>query len=624
MHRTNGKMRSLFWGTLLAVLMSGLASISQAQPAMAPSILVPLGGIRDVQMTTKKAIKKAEVKRDGVVSIRPVAGDPTTIRLIGQAPDSTPLELTDEDGKVETYLVVVQRDVENLKVQLRRAVPMGNVVVTPMNEATVLLTGTISRAADSTVLDQVTRALGFQPLNQVTVGGVQQVQLDVVVALVARSAFRNMAFDFLANSKNFYFASTASGAVSPLTTAGNGAAVSGATGTIGPALGGLAGNVGTPGGVPTDLLFGVVHNGWNFLGFLEALREENLVKTLAQPKLITLSGQPASFLSGGEQAIPVPAGLGQVGVQFEEFGVRLNFLPIVLGNGKIYLEVEPELSSLDAANGVTIQGTVVPGRDTNRVHTSVELDVGHTFVIGGMIEHTVTASDAKVPILGDLPYIGVAFRRMTYQENENEVLILVTPHLVEGFDCSQAPKILPGQETRSPDDYELFLEGILEAPRGQRCVFPDDHYVPAYKSGPSTNVYPCGDKCPGGCGLLGGCGLSGCKSGCNSGCATGGCANGSCSSGGAVKPMPPAMPPAPPVVKDSLQAVPPMPVVPSPTTTPIAPPPTTPATPMLPPSDTSATVPPPVPEALRPVPPPEPATKPMELPPLSNGRGQLP
>ena len=190
----------------------------------------------------------------------------------------------------------------------------------------------------------------------------------------------------------------------------------------------------------------------------------------------------------------------------------------MLGNGKIHLEVEPEFSTLDAANGVSIQGTTVPGRDTNRVHTTVQkLDVGNTFVIGGLIQHQIVGSTEKVPILGDLPVLGTAFSRKSYQETENEVLILVTPHLVEGVDCSLTPKILPGEETRSPDDFELFLEGILEAPRGRRQVWQDNHYVPAYKNGPSVDVYPCGG-CDQGCGAAG----------CSTGCATGTCANGTC------------------------------------------------------------------------------------------------
>ena len=246
----------------------------------------------------------------------------------------------------------------------------------------------------------------------------------------------------------------------------------------------------------------MIHNRWGFLGFLQALRDDAVVKSLSEPTLTTESGRPASFLIGGEQAVPVPAGLGQVGVQFEEFGTRLNFVPIILGNGKIRLEVEPEVSALNAANGTSIHGTVVPGRTTDRVNTTVELEDGQTFVIGGLIQHSVTGSTEKTPVLGDLPFVGAAFSSKSYQEQEKEVVILVTPHLVDAEDCSQAPKVLPGDETRRPDDFELFLEGILEAPRGPREVFPNHHYMAAYKNGPSAALYPVcrgRDGCPGGC-----------------------------------------------------------------------------------------------------------------------------
>jgi pilus assembly protein CpaC len=243
---------------------------------------------------------------------------------------------------------------------------------------------------------------------------------------------------------------------------------------------------------------------------------------------VTVSGRPASFLSGGEQAVPVPAGLGQVGVQFEEFGTRLNFLPIVMGDGRIHLEVEPEVSSLNQAFGTSIQGTVVPGRTTQRVHTTVDIEPGQTLVIGGLIQHDVNGTSQKFPVLGDLPYIGAAFRAMSYTEDESELLVLVTPHLVDPMSCDQLPHFLPGQETRSPDDCELFLEGILEAPRGQRTAWVGHHYEAPYKSGPSAGQYPCG-----------GC--------CSNGTCGGNCANGSCNApaGQVVAPTAPAAPPVP-------------------------------------------------------------------------------
>src|SRR5262249_48199329 len=143
-------------------------------------------------------------------------------------------------------------------------------------------------------------------------------------------------------------------------------------------------------------------------------------------------------------------------------------------------------------SGVILAGSPIPGRLLQRIHTSVEMEPGQTLAIGGLIQNTVQASTSKIPCLGDLPFIGTLFSRKSYNEVEEELVVLVTPHLVDPLDCQQLPKFLPGQETRRADDFELFLEGIMEAPRGQREVCPDRHYVPAYKHSPTVQKYPCG------------------------------------------------------------------------------------------------------------------------------------
>jgi pilus assembly protein CpaC len=323
------------------------------------------------------------------------------------------------------------------------------------------------------------------------VGGVQQVQLDVVVAFVSRSELRRMSFDFLNIGHHHNLSSTLGGAiVNP---------------NLGTALPNMVGFdlpvinvVGAPNGAPANLFLGVFNDEQAFFGLLQALRNENLAKILAQPKLVTLSGRSATLLSGGQQAIPETAGLGSVSVRFEPFGTQLNFLPIVLGNGKIHLEVEPEVSNIDASVGTSIAGTIVPGRNTQRVHTTVQIEDGQTLAIGGLIQNSVTGVTTKVPVLGDLPFIGAAFSSKSFQDVESELVVLVTPHLVDPMACDQVPKLLPGQETRTPDDFELFLEGILEAPRGPRDVCPDHHYVPAFKNGPTNGMYPCAGCSAGG------------------------------------------------------------------------------------------------------------------------------
>jgi pilus assembly protein CpaC len=142
----------------------------------------------------------------------------------------------------------------------------------------------------------------------------------------------------------------------------------------------------------------------------------------------------------------------------------------------------------------------------------VIIEDGQTLAIGGLIQNQVVAHTVKVPVLGDLPYLGAAFSSKTFLETEMELVVLVTPHLVDPMACNQVPHLVPGQETRSPDDCELFLEGILEAPRGPREVCQGGRYVPAYKNGPTADVFPCaggksglgqGSTCPGRCGTAG-------------------------------------------------------------------------------------------------------------------------
>jgi pilus assembly protein CpaC len=254
--------------------------------------------------------------------------------------------------------------------------------------------------------------------------------------------------------------------------------------------------------------FGVLTPNHGVTGFLEALRTEGLAKIHTEPTITTLSGKPAYIISGGESPILTSSGQGSPSVTYKQFGTVVNFLPIVMGDGKIHLEVRPEVSQLDAASGIFIAGvtpTSVPGFAIRSAQAAAVLEDGQTLAIGGIIQTTQDTTLNKVPIIGDLPYLGHFFRAHSSRETEEELLILVTPRLVHPMDCAQLPKYLPGRETRTPDDFELFLEGIMEAPRGQREVLPAAHLV-----GSTAGMYPCGDAS---CGIGGRfCGRLGCRS----------------------------------------------------------------------------------------------------------------
>jgi pilus assembly protein CpaC len=523
MHCTHRTSRTAFGVVLIGLMAFGPTGVARAGeqadlpaprpegPAPTPTgapIIIPIGTSQRLAMKGRKIIKGAVNPKENVALVQPVRDEPREVLITGKESGTTQITLTAQDDTQETYIVHVEYDVSALRDLLRRAAPSANLQLIPASSnGAIIIAGNVAQSEDIDLIMRTAQSTVANPdriINAMRVGGVMQVQLDVIVAYVARTELRRMSFDFLDVGQHHQFASNVGGGLVVPT-----------TGSTLPTLGTglqIPNTVGAPNGVPANFFLALYDTEQTFFGLLEALRNESLAKILAQPKLVTLSGRPASLLSGGQQAIPETAGLGSVSVRFEDFGTKLNFLPIVLGNGKIHLEVIPEVSNIDPSVGTSIAGTVVPGRNTQRVQTTVEMEDGQTLALGGLIQNTVTGTTTKVPVLGDLPFLGAAFSSKSYSETESELVVLVTPHLVDPMSCDQLPKHLPGQETRSPDDFELFLEGILEAPRGQREVCPHGHYVPAYKNGPTAESYPCG---------RGGCCGKGCGNGSADNCGAG-------------------------------------------------------------------------------------------------------
>jgi len=185
---------------------------------------------------------------------------------------------------------------------------------------------------------------------------------------------------------------------------------------------------------------------------------------LAEPTLTTVSGRPANCNVGGEVAYPQPTGFGNISVAFRPFGTQIDFVPIVLGNGSVRLEVRPRVSEVDYTLGTTINGTAVPGFRVREADTGVELQFGQTLAIAGLLSQQTEASVRGIPYLMDMPYLGVAFRRTHNKVNEVELLILVRPELVEALDPDQVPPCGPGMTSLSPTDCDLYWKGYREVP----------------------------------------------------------------------------------------------------------------------------------------------------------------
>lgn len=519
MHRTNRVPYAWLGGLLVLGLFLGQgAPVARAQqppppppqPGLARSETLAVNSTKQILMSKKQVIKEVLNEKDTIVRVS-AGPNSRTILVTGVAPGLSQLTLRGDDNSEELIDVIVQLDIDLLKNLLARAVPTA--VVTPMAGAgnTIILTGTVSHAEDVETIMGIARSItsgGATPpqiINAMRVGGVMQVQLDVVLARVNRRETRLLSVDIFDLGAQHFLKNSTGGIIN--------VPVQGIEGSLGALTiqNEIANNIN---GLAPNITFGIFNSKQAVFVWLQALRTNNLAKLLAEPHLVTLSGRPATFVSGGEQAVPQVSGFGgTAGVEFVPFGTTVNFLPIVLGNGKIYLEVEPEVSALDNAAGVIIPGGgLVPGRATQRVRTAVTIETGQTLAIGGLIQRVVQASTVKTPILGDLPFVGFFFSTKAYDENEEELVVLVTPHLVDPMDCKQLPAYLPGQETRSPDDFELFLEGILEAPRGPRNVCPGGHYMAPHKNSPTINVFPCSGD--GGLNGNGGGTYGGCRTGC--------------------------------------------------------------------------------------------------------------
>jgi pilus assembly protein CpaC len=209
-------------------------------------------------------------------------------------------------------------------------------------------------------------------------------------------------------------------------------------------------------------VFNIVWGGGSskFLGIVNALEGSGFAYTLARPSLVALSGQSASFLAGGEIPIPVPsANSNSYSIEYKEFGIRLTLTPTVVGRDRIALKVAPEVSELDYNNGVTIGGTTVPAFTIRRTDTSISLADGESFVISGLISTQNASQVNKFPGLGDIPVLGAFFRNSSINREERELLMIVTPHLVQPLAANAPLPSLPGEKLRNydPNWYRLYF-----------------------------------------------------------------------------------------------------------------------------------------------------------------------
>jgi pilus assembly protein CpaC len=371
-----------------------------------------------------------------------VVAQPDTLQLVattdhsfyvrGKALGVTNILVYDKQHRLAQVIDVhVCQDMHSLQSDLETALP-GEHIIAASFAGGVLLSGRASTSA----VEMRARAIAerYAPKavsSNVTVQAAQQIMVEVRMIEASRSALRDVGFNLNAQNQTFALAT------------GNGIGASQAPqGTIN-----IGGRIG---GASVDVT-------------LAALEQKGVIRTLAKPNLLAMSGEEATFLAGGEFPYPVPQGLNVVTVDFRTYGVKLNVTPTVEDNGEIRLKIAPEVSQLDAAHSITVDGVNLPALITSKASTTVELRDGQSFAIAGLFQQGYNNTVNQFPGLGNLPVLGTLFRSTNYQNQQTELIIIVTPRMTAPVDdINSLPN--PLAETGEPSAIDLILAGLIETP----------------------------------------------------------------------------------------------------------------------------------------------------------------
>lgn len=426
---------------------------------------VSVAQFRSVTVETTVEVSRADVVASHIADVKVLS--PKRLYVTGKSYGRTNVILMTADQKEYNLEVSVELDLQSLNESLKTADSLAKVEAKSVM-GNIVLTGVVSSAAKAQrMVDMANLFLPHLPdgqpvpstvQNYLEVSGEQQVLLRCVVAEVNRSAVRELGINGFLAGDDFRdaFAVNQIGGINPINIGA--AADANVAGTI-PFLTGEDGIPLTS--VPT-MSFGFPRVQMQL--FIKAMADNSLLHVLAEPNLVAISGETATFLAGGEFPIPVPQGNNQVTIEFREFGVRLNFTPVVLGQQMVRLRVAPEVSELDFSTSVQIEGFVVPGLTSRATETTVELGNGQTIAIAGLLNEQVRGLASRVPGIGDVPVLGGLFRSVNFRRSLTELVILVTPEIVAPLDPHQTVT-LPGHDRKDPNDWELYALGLVEATR---------------------------------------------------------------------------------------------------------------------------------------------------------------
>ncbi|HEX7335182.1 MAG TPA: type II and III secretion system protein family protein [Pyrinomonadaceae bacterium] len=348
-------------------------------------------------------------------------------------------------GQFLVFDVYVRANLSLIDSQIRALFPKDDIRLSQA-AGSVVISGSVANAATSAQVQSVVEAANFKVVNMLTspVSAATQVQLEVRVAEVNRNKLRDYGTSFLTNGQTGGYANSGGGPSQI-----SDSVIGSASAILQPAL-----NV---------LLF---NRGLNTAAMLRVLRQEGAFRELAEPNLVAMNGQQASFLAGGEFPVPVlqtnTQGSGGITIVWKEYGIRLNFKPTIIDEDHIRLELEPEVSTIDFSTGIRFNGFVVPALRTRRAKTGIEMRDGQSFALAGLLDNTETKTLSRIPIVSDIPVIGALFKSKSFEKKETELMFFVTARMVKPVNGDDLPNMrgIDGLKNGSPLGLEPKGDGI--------------------------------------------------------------------------------------------------------------------------------------------------------------------
>ncbi|USN98234.1 MAG: type II and III secretion system protein family protein [Phycisphaeraceae bacterium] len=452
MTHARGRLIPILFASLTLLASSPIRADVPVTPLEADplQVEVPVGRSQVIEPGWK--ISEVAVADDEIADVKVV--NPGRVMIIGKSVGATDVTMWDPQGKRWEARVIVEVDYEMLRRTLEDVLT-GSDLRLKQSEDVMIVSGTLRQAEQADMMHRFLDAAEIKYVDMTRVAGLQQVMIKVRVAEANRIAIRSLGINAVHSGDSAFGGSTIGGNPNSI-------------------------DIGIPGNQPAqdNLLFNVLQSatvgdattlfagfqGLDFEMFVEALEDNQYLRTLAEPTLVAMSGEKASFLAGGEFPIPVAsAGAGgatQISIEWKEFGVRLNFLPTVMGDGEIRLQVAPEVSDLSDVGAVELEGFRIPSLLTRRAATTLRMRSGQTFAMAGLLDRKVAGRTQKVPGLGNIPILGALFSSVRYEHGETELLVLATVDLVEPMDTTvDVP--MPGDTHVKPNAWELYAEGKL-------------------------------------------------------------------------------------------------------------------------------------------------------------------